>query len=963
MFVSSSGRIGRKHAAELVKYFEGKSQRRNPARVEGYLEHGPQAVWLGKGAAAFDLAGAADSRSVTRILDGFAPEAVLVDGEWVKTPLCADAGKPEGWAGIDFTLSVPKSVSIAWALADEATRREIEGALSKASATFVEHLERNAACMRRDDPVTHKTVHEKSAGLIATAYRHDTSRPVDGFTAPQLHDHILIAAIAPRRVAARGQFAVYGKIDTQPLYALRGEAAAVASTVMVRALRDLGYVVEREGPAWEIAGIGKEVRDAFSPRSHQVQAALDEMTAAQAETPTRAQTDLAVLRTRQGKEGLPADYLFDDWQARAARLGLDASGLRPGSEYDTRPLPERWSSVVADAIAHLEEKRASWEVGHLLLQVAIEAELSMSAQEVSLVLDQVRDAAANGQFGLISPVLIEKGNGHLTSKAAVDREMRVLDRVTALSHGEQRKFYDPWSRKAAQELGIELSDDQVAAVTLAVSSPVCLVEAPAGTGKGTVAKVVASVEQAQGHKVIAIATSGNRASEFGNEIDANAICTVERFVSDVRRGRLRLHDGDTIMIDEAGQLETRRWDALLLTVGERQVRLALFGDREQMDAIEVGGLLRPLAEAIPTATLTTNWRNAKDAELWDNLRSGRAADAVVEYDLRGQASVQADQDAAIAALLADYKQDRALDLRAGEFSALIVTDRSNRVIDRINSAAQSVAGLDRPGLTVTYTDPETDYVRVETLRVGDPVTATGQINRELQVTTGRSVNVRNGSVGVVSDVDERTGQVVVDWKTKGEVAIDPVHLDRLRLAYCRHAFNAQGTTVDRVYDLVGGWQTGKASGYVAVTRARQSSRIYSDREALGLEADATKEQELAALARAFTRDRAQEAAVTALPELGDDELADHQVEKWTRELPASEPVAESKVIELSPERIAENARERAAEPDRKADPIPADRRAAAIARERAAAERSPLTDPALRPVELDRPSIGMGLSA
>ncbi len=103
--------------------------------------------------------------------------------------------------------------------------------------------------------------------------------------------------------------------------------------------------------------------------------------------------------------------------------------------------------------------------------------------------------------------------------------------------------------------------------------------------------------------------------------------------------------------------------------------------------------------------------------------------------------------------------------------------------------------------------------------------------------------------------------------------------------------------------------------------------------------------------------------MTALPELRDDELADHQVAKWTRELPEIVPVAESKVIELSPERIAENARERAAEPDRKADPIPADRRAAAIARERAAAERSPLTDPALRPVELDRPSIGMGLSA
>lgn|GEM_PF-5960773 len=77
---------------------------------------------------------------------------------------------------------------------------------------------------------------------------------------------------------------------------------------------------------------------------------------------------------------------------------------------------------------------------------------------------------------------------------------------------------------------------------------------------------------------------------------------------------------------------------------------------------------------------------------------------------------------------------------------------------------------------------------------------------------------------------------------------------------------------------------------MAVTRAREESRIYSDRQSLAVLAEDGPSAELPALARAFGRDRPQVAAVTGLdPTLGlaRDQLTEHQRDRWTAELQAA----------------------------------------------------------------------------
>ncbi|MFC7620694.1 MobF family relaxase [Microlunatus sp. GCM10028923] len=93
-------------------------------------------------------------------------------------------------AGFDYTFSVPKSVSVLWAVADAGLQALIMQAHHAAVAQVVAFMEREVAATRvgatgPDGAVAHVDV----TGLIATAFDHYDSRAGD----PQLHTHVVVS--------------------------------------------------------------------------------------------------------------------------------------------------------------------------------------------------------------------------------------------------------------------------------------------------------------------------------------------------------------------------------------------------------------------------------------------------------------------------------------------------------------------------------------------------------------------------------------------------------------------------------------------------------------------------------------------------------------------------------------------------------------------------------------------------
>jgi conjugative relaxase-like TrwC/TraI family protein len=116
------------------------------ASVSYYTERAaePAGLWYGEGARALGLSGVVEREALTNLCDGFS-----VDGS---QKLVRNAGRTEGRAprkyGEDFTFNVPKSVSVAWALAPEDVRKDIQKAVLMAVRDTLDYIQENLAFAR-----------------------------------------------------------------------------------------------------------------------------------------------------------------------------------------------------------------------------------------------------------------------------------------------------------------------------------------------------------------------------------------------------------------------------------------------------------------------------------------------------------------------------------------------------------------------------------------------------------------------------------------------------------------------------------------------------------------------------------------------------------------------------------------------------------------------------------------------
>ena len=115
--------------------------------------------------------------------------------------LVDDDGRPvveqvSGVAHVEMTLSVPKSVSVLWAMAGQDDRARIEQAALVAAEQTVQYMARNKAVVHRrgKDGVR---VREPAAGAAVASSLHVTARRARGdrAPAPQLHVHNLVVGV------------------------------------------------------------------------------------------------------------------------------------------------------------------------------------------------------------------------------------------------------------------------------------------------------------------------------------------------------------------------------------------------------------------------------------------------------------------------------------------------------------------------------------------------------------------------------------------------------------------------------------------------------------------------------------------------------------------------------------------------------------------------------------------------
>jgi conjugative relaxase-like TrwC/TraI family protein len=495
-----------------------------------------------------------------------------------KTPVGAPAkANREAVAGFDLTFSVPKSVSVLWALADPNLQGTLYEAHRKAMTECMEWLEREVIQARAGHAGVAKT---PVRGVIASMFDHWDSRAGD----PQLHTHVVVAnrvqrvsdgawvtvdsfALHRHVVAVSEMYnsLLYDRIAAMTTAAaeLRAGTAAETDPELVRALNAIGGGGEDPRSARaELVGVPDALLAEFSSRSIEIEARTDELVAAWEErtgrkAPAAVLLELrqeATLTTRRPKEtsgALSLPEKMSAWRLRAVNAGFSpAKVIADATGHHSRPvrtadIPARLVDLFASyALRDASGRRTTFNRANLTASTErlLRGVRMGSASDREILVSRVVDAAVGHAVGLTpdrmgapvgeDPYLVNRGSSVFdspgtaayTTKETIEAEEYLISRtrekgsaVTATAVGEG---LDRSRTSGGHRLGADQS--RAAGTVLSNGRALDAIVGPAGTGKTTTMRAVRELwEDTYGlGSVVGLAPSAVAAAVLGEEIGA-----------------------------------------------------------------------------------------------------------------------------------------------------------------------------------------------------------------------------------------------------------------------------------------------------------------------------------------------------------------------------------------------------------------------------------------------------------
>ena len=618
-------------------------------------EHREASGWAGKGAEELGLTGPVDPATFRAVLEGKVP-----DGSGTELGRRGKNGEVLHRPGRDLTLSAPKSVSLAALVGGDARVVDVH---DRAVAATLAWFEKNVAETRMKDPVTGRMVRTGDQKTVIATFRHDTSRNLD----PALHTHAVIANML------KGGDGKWRSMANEKLYDSKMLLGALYRSELAAGLARLGYGIEKTHAdgRFEIAGVSREVVEAFSTRRAEIEAAVAERGGGETADNQRL-AQRAALMTRAAKRDVDRDELRESWEKQAASLGFDARGLAAEAisnvagrdvspeakrEAGAAPEPPLAAEAVDWAVAHLSEREAVFARTGLLA-----AALAWNPGAVA-VGDIEREVAAREMAGTLHAARLPGAEGLLTSDRAVGDERETI----ALMQAGQRRGAVPMRARAVDKAlrGGPLTAGQKDAVKLILSSEdrTVGVQGYAGSGKTTMLKRARTLMEKKGYEVRGLAPSASAARTLEGEAGIGSE-TLQRFLArhtGVAEGRMtrkgeremRAQFAKTALVVDEGSLASTVQARNLLRIADalRIPRVVLVGDAKQLDAVDAGKPFAQLQKAGMKTAVMDEIMRQRDPALKEAVEASLAGDVARAFDKLGEnvAEVKSDNLAGAAA--------------------------------------------------------------------------------------------------------------------------------------------------------------------------------------------------------------------------------------------------------------------------------------------------------------------------
>ena len=804
-----------------------------------YYSEGQELVglWGGKGASRLGLSGTVDKDSFDRLCDNLHPQT----GE----PLTART-RTERTVGYDFTFSVPKSVSLLYAMSgDEGIMDAFRGSVSETMREMEAEMKTR---VRKELQNTDRT----SGNMVWAEFIHTVSRPVDGVPDPQLHAHCFVFNTTWDEEEERWKAGQFRELKRDAPYFQAAFRVRLANRV-----QDIGFGIERKRDDFEIAGIQADVLKRYSRRTALIEKLAEEKGIT---NPDRKAELGAESREKQGTS-LGWETLRKEWISRLTdRERRDLAAVHRREKRYARP--ERGEAQAVDhAIEHSYVREAVLPERKLLTEAL---KRGIGAVTVEGVRREMQDR----------PLVRSEVGGRCmaTTKEMVALESKLID-FARQGRGRCRPLGDP-NRPCSRDW---FNEGQKAAVRHALGSRdrVMIIRGVAGTGKTTLEQEIGEALAEAGKPVVALAQSVKASREVLREeagfADAD---TVARFLNDQEMQESA--KGGVILVDEASQLGTR--DMLrVFEVAERvNARVLLVGDRRQHRSVTAGEPLRLLEEkaGLKVAEVTEILRQSGDyKKAAKALSEGRIEQAFNELGKLGWIKQVPDRER-YQQMAEAYLSAAAEKTKEGNPKTALVVSPTHAEADRITAAIRSrlkaqgkltgermVKAWVPAHLTDAQKADPTEYDAGDLIQfhqnakghqkgsrlmvedgIRPPVELANRFEayRSVQLSLGAGDRVRVTAGGKTKDGKHRLSNgslFTVEGFTKGgDIIVDHGWVIDRDFGHITHGYSitshaSQGVTVHKVFVGISSESlpaTNQRTAYVALTRGKEQAVVFTD---------------------------------------------------------------------------------------------------------------------------------------
>lgn len=529
--------------------------------------------------------------------------------------------------GYDISFGVPKSVSLVHVWRGD---NKIEEILQRAARETMADIEKDMwTRVRRGGQ---KDGSRPTGEMISAEFLHRTTRPVDGYPDPHLHEHFFVFNATWDPIEKR-----YKAADFREIYTQMPDYQVEFFTRLSVYLRELGYQIRKTDFSFEIEGVPESLNRKSSRRTQQV----EDFAREHGITSQEAKDGLGELTRESKQKTLRMSDLREFWISRATpeeaeamerlrrpevlkraeevrRSSYPAPEIGWAQKVEVRPLRElrgtskrepRHATEVAggedearqrkprprddappEGIGKVEWEALNWAIEHEFHKQSVVPARRIRSSAMMFKLGETTqekmDAAMRRHPGLIFAKYGDRE--FVTSVRVLEEELSLIQWTR-----DGMATLPPLLEHAAFTNPLLTPEQQAALAQLANSRDrVTALEGRSGTGKTLVLEELVTALEKDLQRVIVVAPGSQAVNEVLRKRGFKNVHTVASLLHSERL-QLEHHHGVWV-VDEAGQLSNKDMMQLAELAQLHGARIVTSGDTMQHRGVERGDALRML---------------------------------------------------------------------------------------------------------------------------------------------------------------------------------------------------------------------------------------------------------------------------------------------------------------------------------------------------------------------------------